>query len=949
MVDLDFVLAALFGLLGIAFFLIVAIMIQRALHTRRQTLSNRVRKKVVSAYFDEAVTFGRIPFKVVFEALIDIDEQMQLDPSVREILLTRVLKPRHIRRMVRRVNSPFVFTRKTAAFYLGRLASKKTDEALFDRFKSESREAVRLYIIIALAPRLTQAQFETIMESLKGSTSFYQRRVGTIIANHYHALYHWFPIFEKSTDEAVIRTLLHVASFNRDAFLNTYSLELLGELTQSAPFKPSINDQFISMIVNNFLDHSPEYLMDTHHLTHPNPVIQRSAILALAKSLKKRSLHRLIDTLDVSAMDDVRIEAINRMVFDQKSLLDEILAKYPALSDYKKRRLTSVLAHRFDYIMLKTKLDNSMLYTLTQNCLEEGWVEPLITFLNQNAQRPIGKEIADIVRPHLSDVSLRKRFAQAANEPLAMLLGLAADTYSDPPREKPPLEPQKVKFILRWVMVSLLVFPIIYIVRMRSGLLDMTSTEIFEGFLVDVGRYLTVYFVIINLIYIVLLVMALMESRKQVILAKIKKSSTLFKHRLLPSISVIAPAYNEEKSIVESVNSLLNVQYPNAEVIVVNDGSKDETLQMLKKSFNLTIKHPFFSVKLSTQPIKAVYVSQSIPNLIVIDKVNGGKADALNVGINAAKNEYVCGIDADSVLENDALLKIASPTFDETKPTIALGGNIFPANGFTFDRGIVATRDIGREAITRFQTIEYLRAFTSGRIGWSKMQSLMIISGAFGVFDRQRLIESGGYLTSSGMYKKDTVGEDMELVVRMRRQAYEEKRPHSAKYVYNAYCYTELPSDYSTLFKQRNRWQRGLIDILSYHRQIMLKRRYNHMGMIGHPYFFVFEFLGPFIEIQGYAMLVVALWLGLLNPPLILAIFTASIGFGIIVSLASIFMIEHERILLSKKAMAVLVLFAILENFGYRQMISLQRTKSTLSALRESGQWGAQKRKGFKS
>jgi len=947
--NLTVVLATLFTLIVIAVLLVIAITLQRLFHRRRQHLSNVVRAKVVRAYFEEDVSFKGIPFKIFLESLIEIDEQMQLDETMRKALLERLLKTRHINRMKRRLNSPFVFTRKTSAFYLGRLALKQTDALLGEHFKQETNEVVRLYILIALGPRLTKAQFQAVMNSLNGSTSFYQRRVGTIIANHYRALYQWFPLYETSRDQTVVYTLLHVMSFNRDPFLNTYAMDLLTELNQGALFEKSVNEAFTRMIVNNFLDHSPEYLMDSYHLNHSNPTIQRRAILALAKSLKPRALEIMINTLDGTSMDNARIEAINRMVFDKKALLDDVITRYPVLSDYKKRRLTSVLAHRFDYIMLKTKLDASMRATLTHNCLDEGWVEPLITFLNQNTKRPIGKEIANYVRPYLSDLTLRRRFAQAANQSLATLLGLSSDTYSDPQREKTPLEPEKIKFIARWVLFSLLVFPIVFIIRMRGELFTMTFTEIIEEFLLDVGRYLTVYFVIINLIYIVLLIMAIIESRKQVILAKIKKASMLFKHRLLPSISVIAPAYNEEKSIVESVNSLLNVQYPNAEVIVVNDGSKDETLQVLKKSFNLTIKHPFFSEKLSTQPIKAVYVSRSIPNLIVIDKVNGGKADALNVGINAAKNTYVCGIDADSVLENDALLKIASPTFDETKPTIALGGNIFPANGFTFDRGIVASRDIGRESITRFQTIEYLRAFTSGRIGWSKMQSLMIISGAFGVFDREQLIESGGYLTSSGRYKKNTVGEDMELVVRMRRQAYEAKRPHSAKYVYNAYCYTELPSDYSTLFKQRNRWQRGLIDILSYHRKIMLKRRYKHMGMIGHPYYFIFEFLGPFIEVQGYIMLLVALLLGLLSAPIILAIFTASIGFGIVVSLASLFMIEHERIVLSKKAMAILVLFAVLENFGFRQMISLQRTKSTLSALRESGQWGAQKRKGFKS
>ena len=258
-------------------------------------------------------------------------------------------------------------------------------------------------------------------------------------------------------------------------------------------------------------------------------------------------------------------------------------------------------------------------------------------------------------------------------------------------------------------------------------------------------------------------------------------------------------------------------------------------------------------------------------------------------------------------------------------------------------------RAIPKEMICRFQTIEYLRAFTSGRIGWSEIKSLMIISGAFGLFQKETLIRIGGYLTSSGRLKKDTVGEDMELVVRLSREALENKQKHRVSYVYNAYCYTELPSDIKTLSKQRNRWQRGLIDILSYHRELAFKPRYKRIGFIGYPYFFLFEFLGPFAELIGYLMLILAVIIGLLNQVIILGIFTVSIAFGVVISLSSLFMSEREVMMMSRKETFILLFYAIFENFGYRQFISLHRVFSSISALKESGQWGAQKRKGFKT
>ncbi|MDY0294944.1 MAG: glycosyltransferase family 2 protein [Acholeplasmataceae bacterium] len=350
---------------------------------------------------------------------------------------------------------------------------------------------------------------------------------------------------------------------------------------------------------------------------------------------------------------------------------------------------------------------------------------------------------------------------------------------------------------------------------------------------------------------------------------------------------------------------------------------------------------------IKTRSLRGVYLNQRIPNLIVIDKQNGGKADALNLGINAAKYDYICGIDADSLLEEEALLKLMSITLDDTKDHIALGGNIVPVNGCEVDRGKIEKQGLGKKGVVKFQTIEYLRAFTTGRIGWSKINSLLIISGAFGLFDRKTLIKTGGYLTVSGELKKDTVGEDMELVVRLTYRALKDKLPYKVQYVHHANCYTELPSDYKSLFKQRNRWQRGLLDILSYHRKMLFNPRYKQPGLIAFPYFFIFEMIGPFVEMMGYIALLIGLIFGLLNTPLVILLFVVTIGYGIIISLFSLYIAERKMILYTNKETLMLIFIGIIENLGYRQAVSLHRVVSTFSALREKGSWGSQKRTGF--
>jgi cellulose synthase/poly-beta-1,6-N-acetylglucosamine synthase-like glycosyltransferase len=288
-----------------------------------------------------------------------------------------------------------------------------------------------------------------------------------------------------------------------------------------------------------------------------------------------------------------------------------------------------------------------------------------------------------------------------------------------------------------------------------------------------------------------------------------------------------------------------------------------------------------------------------------------------------------------------------SVTLDDNKEHLALGGNIVPVNGCVVDQGKIEHQGLGKKGIVRFQTIEYLRAFTTGRIGWSKLNSLLIISGAFGLFQRKALIKTGGYLTISGDLKKDTVGEDMELVVRLTYQALLEKIKYRVSYVHHANCYTELPSDYKSLLKQRNRWQRGLLDILSYHRKMLFNPHFKQPGLIAFPYFFIFEMIGPFIELIGYLALIAGLVLGLLNNALVIMLFVATIGYGIVISLFSLWIAERKQIFYSNQETAMLILVGIIENFGYRQMTSLHRVISTFSALREKGSWGSQKRQGF--
>ncbi len=949
MLDIIYGIMSFFGLI-ILFFMII-IMTQKTRHDRKSIKVKKARDYLFKKYIDQEDVDIPVSKRFFFDALIDVDEQIHLEPSVRENIINDFIETKFIKKQFKLINSKSVYKRKIAVYYISKLRTENAYELLFNRFLKEKNEAVKIRIVANMRYGLKDEYLTKIIESLVDSTDAYHERLCVLLGNNYKRLYDAFLAYKDDQRYQIVLGLIRIGAFHSDAFLIDYMQNTLSWVIHDHPYDDQTNLYLKEKILQNIFKHTPELLTTSEYLDHDDILIRSYAISSLYYEPCITCINKIIEGYDEGELEDIRVKTLSKIVLNDRSFLNHLLRIYQRLVDYQKEMLIKVFSDRIDYIILDIfETNQDLLKDIIERMIRQNNAEAIIDFLNNNRDKSIETYLLNIIKIHLSqNDEMTKEFRIYLNQDVLKKIGLQSYTPVVEKKEKAPVEKTKVFWMIRWMIFSLLLLPIIYIIRLNVSIFDLTLLEIIEGFLIDVNVYLIFYFTTINAIYMILFILALINSRKQVNLSKTRKNTLLFSEKLLPGISIIAPAYNEEMNIIDSITSLLNLKYPIYEVIVVNDGSKDETLNIMIAHFKLERKHSSHINHLGTKKIRAVYYTKDIPNLIVVDKQNGGKADALNVGINLSKQPYVCGIDADSILEGNALLKLASTMLDDTKPYIAMGGNIYPANGFTFDKGRVEKRAIPSEMVCRFQTIEYLRAFTSGRIGWSQLRSLMIISGAFGLFHKQNLIDTGGYLTSSSKLKKDTVGEDMELVVRMTIQALEQKDPYRVAYVYNAHCYTELPSDLKTLLKQRNRWQRGLIDILSYHRKISFNPKYKQIGLIGYPYFFIFEFLGPFFEAQGYIMLTIALILGLLNPVIILGIFVSSILFGVVISLSSIFMSEKELKMMSRKDTIIMLIFAIIENFGYRQLISMHRVFSSFSALRENNKWGSQKRKGFKT
>jgi cellulose synthase/poly-beta-1,6-N-acetylglucosamine synthase-like glycosyltransferase len=449
--------------------------------------------------------------------------------------------------------------------------------------------------------------------------------------------------------------------------------------------------------------------------------------------------------------------------------------------------------------------------------------------------------------------------------------------------------------------------------------------------------FFLLYFVGLTSIYLLLNLVSFSVISRNMLYQDIDEGVSLYTGFEFP-ISLLAPAYNEEATIASSVHSLLQLSYPEYEIIVINDGSKDATLDVLVKEFSLQPIPEAYRIQIPTQPVKTIYRSTRYHNLRVVDKENGGKADALNAGINCARYPLFCGMDADSILPRDSLLRIVRP-FQEDPDTVAVGGIVRIVNGCEVHDGHLINTALPRNWLALFQIIEYLRAFLFGRMGWQPLNAVLIISGAFGLFRKEAVIAVGGY-------RHDTMGEDMELVVRMHRIFSEQRRPYRIHFIPDPICWTEAPEDLRTLKNQRIRWQRGLAESLWLNKSMMFAKNSGAAGWLAFPFMFFFEMLGPLLELTGLIMMIAAYYFGLIDYHAAIAMLILAFGMGFLLSGSALLLEEMSyRIYRRPCDLCILCLALIVENFGYRQLNSYWRLLGMLRWLFKSkSTWGAMKR-----
>jgi len=840
---------------------------------------------------------------------------------------------------IRQISSLSSYRRGRAAHYLGYLGGEPAAAALEKQLQKEKKENVKLYLIYAVCLIDNTECIPAVISAIRGTSSQFVKRTAGIMSA--------FPSF--------LITLFYKVSDKKDPDF----IRFITETAYISPFR--IFPQFLSGVFLDtaypqdvrktafacLMDSYPEFLDPAGFIDYENDEFERIAIEALGRKPEKKNADILLRKAIGDKNSEYILAALSSMVQFSDQIFFYILDLFNSESDRERQRLFArILSVRFEYFLPGLSESEHGNDLIIQELIESGKTSSLISFMNENSDVKIENRLVSIILNELAENKIVSGdFQINLKDTILQKLGLEVLSHPENDGKK---RIEKIKRLpLSILLAGIIMIPVLFFIHIYISLPSLSfktvSAVYINKFLLCFGFYA----LFLDVFYFILAFLSFTGSVRERNAFSQKNDSFLFLPYMLPSVSILTPAFCEQETIIENVESLLNINYPDFEVIVINDGSTDKTLETLISYFDLKRLDVVYEQTLQTKKIRGIYKNKLIPELTVIDKVNGGKADSLNAGVNLASKEYVLGTDSDCILERNSLLKMTAPFIDEPNIVIASGGSIIPANGCVVESGAIVECHIPRGFTPKLQTLEYFRAFMTGRLGWAKLKTLMIISGAFGLFRKQEVSEVHGYLTSEEKYARDTVGEDMEILIRLVRNSRERKIPYSVLYSSQSAAWTEIPGSLKILKRQRDRWQRGLIDILLFHHKMFCNPKYGSHGMFGFPYYLIVEIIGPWFQLFSMILFAAGLIAGIISADVVLFVLAADFIIGFTLTTLSLAIGNAGKDTFPAKEQFGLLFYSFIEVLGFRFVISFFRITGYISALRNVTGWNKFGRKGF--
>ena len=841
----------------------------------------------------------------------------------------------------KKLSSRFTVHRAEGLRLLGLFRAEQRTPLLLAALKSEKKMLLRLKIIHLLCKTDPEDAAENISQYMEDAREPYQRKVLDIFLPYVDQLAEWAEENRETQSLFRRRIIIQAARTGSKSWF-------FAHLKAESQSENGIIRGESAEVLFSYYRSRVDFIS---WLDSPFPEIKTRVAECLVYDIREKNFGFINTLLATEELKVTVIMVLRNLIREEPSMLPLAFKQYLVSgSDDLRLAWAAVLSPKINYFLYRLKGENGPeVRELIDDAVALGFFSDIINFINTSKSHDLRTLLFETIQPLLmSNETFLNQCRLYLKKELKAQLGIV-DRQADVSVQKIQLG-KKDKLHMVFLLAGTLTFPfILYYFIHRTEFSFLTSEEAFVSFIFFYHNFFIFYTLSISFIYLALMALSWRVIRNQDAEWNAVDKDFLFTPGVLPSVSVIAPAFNEERTIVQSVYSLLSLDYPELEVLLVDDGSSDKTAELLIDHFLFELEDLDPSGDISTAPVLGIYQSKEYSNLRLIRKQNGGKADSLNVGINFAIGEYICSIDADSLLEREALNKALLRSLATVKESAAIGGNIIPINGSVVRNGMIQEIHLPQNTFAKYQTVEYLRSFIAGRLGWTRLNSLLIISGAFGIFKKKNVLDIGGYMTGRGLMRRDTVGEDMELVVRLAESLALKKIPYKVDYAFNANCWTEVPEEFDSLLKQRDRWHRGLIEIMIYHKNMLFNRKNGAVGLVAFPYYYLFELLGPFWETLGYFVLVLSLVLGLVSLQVFLLMFSVVILLGIFSSGIALYLAERDVLYFQGREFFSLIKTAFLENFGYRQLISMIRAFSYVSYLFKNKGWQKFARKGFES